>query len=204
MSGRNVVSIQQHRRARRLAIDRGMVAMMVIVAAEATMFIGMVTAFLVTRVVDGTAWPPPDQPWFPLGKTAINTTALLVSGALVLRAARNWDNREARLGPLLMAAIILGAFFLFFQGLVWSNLIRDGLILSSSLPGVFFCIIIGMHGLHTLATLALLSVIWLRLEPFREDVPTRAALSASAFSAASIAWYFAVGIWPVLWGCLYV
>ncbi len=205
MSGQNVVSIQPHRRARRFAIDRGMVAMIVIVVSEAMMFLGMVTAFMLTRSVDGTVWPPPNQPWFPLGETAINTAALLASGALVFRAARTWDNRDARIGPLLLAAIVLGSFFLFFQGIVWRNLIDDGLTLTSSDHGVFFCIIVGMHALHVVGTLSFLSVIWLRLKPFRdENVPARAALSSSAFSAACISWYFAVGIWPVLYVCLYL
>ena len=55
-----------------------------------------------------------------------------------------------------------------------------------------------------LGSLVFLGVVWLRLKPFRDDeAPTRGALSRSAFSGARICWYFAVGIWPLLYACLY-
>ena len=205
MSNQNVISLRPHQRARKFAIDLGMVSMLIIVFAEAMVFIGMVAAFMLTRAVEGTVWPPVDQPWFPLGETAINTAALLASGALVFRAARTWDDPEARIGPLLLSAIALGSFFLFFQGVVWFKLIRDGLSLMSSHHGQFFCLIVGVHAGHVLGALAFLGVVWVRLKPFRdEDIPPRGALSRSAFSAARISWYFAVGSWPVLWLCLYL
>jgi heme/copper-type cytochrome/quinol oxidase subunit 3 len=205
VSGQNVISLQPHRRARRVAIDLGMVAMLVVVAFEAMTFVGLVCAFMLTRAADGAAWPPPGQPWFPLGETAVNTAALLAAGGLVYRAARTWENPEARIGPLLLAAIVLGSFFLFFQGVVWWNLIDEGLRVTSSHHGKFFCLIVGMHAGHTLAALAFLSVVWLRLKPFRDDdAPPRGPLHASAFSAARISWYFAVGVWPFLYLCLYL
>lgn len=205
MSGQNVISLRSHRRARRVATDLGMVAMLVIVAFEAMLFVGMVGAFMLTRAAAGAAWPPPGQPWFPLGETAVNTAALLLSGALVFRAARTWDNPEARVGPLLLTAIVLGGFFVFFQGIVWLNLIGEGLTVTSSHHGKFFCIIVGMHAAHLVGALIFLGVVWLRLKPFRDDdIPPRGLLSSSAFSAARISWYFAVGIWPALYVCLYL
>jgi heme/copper-type cytochrome/quinol oxidase subunit 3 len=106
---------------------------------------------------------------------------------------------------MLVTAIALGSFFLFFQGVVWFNLLRDGLDLTSSHHGKFFCIIVGTHAAHVLGSLVFLGVVWLRLKPFRDDeAPTRGALSRSAFSGARICWYFAVGIWPVLYVCLYL
>lgn len=205
MSGPNVISLQPHRRARRIAIDLGMVAMLVVVVCEAMLFVGLVCAFLLTRAVDGSAWPPPGQPWFPVGETALNTAALLAAGGLVYRAARSWENREARIAPLLLAAIVLGSFFLFFQGVVWWKLLADGLRVTSTNHGKFFCLIVGMHAGHTLAALAFLSVVWLRLKPFRdEEAPPRGPLRSSAFSAARIPLYFAVGVWPLLYLCLYL
>ena len=205
MSGQNVISLRPHRRARTIAIDLGMVAMLIIVAFEAMLFVGMVGAFMLTRSADGAVWPPPGQPWFPLGETAVNTAALFASGALVYRAARTWENPEARIGPLLLSAIALGGFFLFFQGVVWMNLLGQGLSLTSSHHGQFFCIIVGMHAAHIVGALAFLGFVWLRLKPFRDDdLPARGALSSSAFSAARISWYFAVAIWPPLYLCLYL
>jgi len=205
MSGPNVISLNPHRRARRLPLDLGRVAMLVILAFEAMTFVGMVAAFLLTRAAVDGVWPPPGQPWFPPGETAINTAALLASGALVLRAARTWVNPTARIGPLLLGAIVLGYFFLFFQGVVWIKLLRDGLNVTTSHHGTFFCLIVGMHAAHVALALVFLSVVWLRLKPFREeDAQPRGSLSNSTFSAARIFWYFAVGLWPVLYLFLFL
>ncbi len=205
MSGQNVISLGPHRRARRMAVDLGLVAMLMVVISEAMVFVGMIGAFMLTRASEAAIWPPPGQPWFPLGETILNSAALLASGGLVHRAARNWDNPDARIGPTLLAAMALGGFFLFFQGVVWAKLVAAGLDLTSSHHGKFFCIIVGMHAMHVAGALMFLGVVWLRLKPLRDDgLPPRGALSSSAFSAARVAWYFAVGIWPPLYLCLYL
>ncbi len=196
MSGPNVIPLHPNRRPRSAVVKDGAIAMLVFVIIEAMMFAGLVSAFMLTRAVAGGAWPPAGQPWFPLEETAINTAALLVSGALVFLAAHAWEKREARVGPLLLAAIALGAFFVFFQGIEWVALIRQGLTLTSSLHGYFFCLIVGMFGAHALGALIFTGVCWRRLK--------RGSLSSSAFSAARILWYFVVGVWPVLYLCLYI
>ncbi len=204
MSGQNVILLDPDRRVRRPIVADGAVAMLVLVSVEAMMFAGLVSAFMLTRAAAGGAWPPAGQPWFPLEETAINTAALLVSGALVFLAARAWEKREARIGPLLLAAITLGAFFVFFQGVLWVALIRQGLTLTSSQHGNFFCLIVGMHGAHVLGALIFMGIVWLRLKPLRDDEEPRGSLSSSVFSAARTLWYFVVGVWPVLYLCLYL
>ena len=199
MSGPNVIPLHPNRRARSAVVEDGTIAMLVWLIFEAMMFAGMVIAFMLTRAAAGGAWPPA-QPQLPLGETAVNTAALLVSGGLVFLAAHAWEKREARIGPLLTAAIALGAFFVFFQGVA---LIRQGLTLTSSQHGSFFCLIVGMHGAHALGALIFMGVAWLRLKPLRDDEEPRGSLSSGAFSAARILWYFVVGLWPVLWVCLY-
>jgi len=204
MSGQNVILLDPNRRARSAVVEDGPIAMLVFVSVEAMMFAGLVSAFMLTRAAAGGAWPPAGQPWFPLEETAINSAALLVSGALVFLAARAWEKREARIGPLLLTAIALGAFFVFFQGILWVAVIREGLTLSSSQHGAFFCLIVGMHGAHVLCGLIFMGIVWLRLKPLRDDGEPRGSLSSSAFSAARALWYFVVGVWPVLYLCLYL
>ena len=196
MSGQNVVRLHPKRPARRAVDENGAIATLVFVIVEAMMFAGLVSAFMLTRAAAGGTWPPAGQPRLPLAETAVNTAALLVSGGLVFLAARAWEKREARIGPLLLAATALGAFFVFFQGMEWVALIRQGLTLTSSQPGNFFSLIVGMNGAHALGALIFMGVAWLRLK--------RGSLSSSAFSATRILWYFAVGVWPVLYLCLYL
>ncbi len=201
MSGSTVIRLQVNRRARWAVAGNSATAMLVSVIVEGMMFTGVVIAFILTRASAGTAWPPAGQPWFPLEETTINSAALLASGALVLRAARVWRNPQARIGPLLIAAIALGAFFLFFQGLGWVMVVGEGLALTSNHHGVFFCLIVGLHAANTLGALIFLSAVWLRLKPLRDDGDPRGSLTSSTFLAARILWYFVVGIWPILYLC---
>jgi heme/copper-type cytochrome/quinol oxidase subunit 3 len=104
MNGQNIIPLRPQRRAQAAApLDPGVIAALGVVTLATMMLAGVVSAFLVTRAVAGADWPPPGQPWFPPGETAINTTALLASGGLVLRAARRSRDPEARLGPTLLA-----------------------------------------------------------------------------------------------------
>jgi cytochrome c oxidase subunit 3 len=204
MSGRNVIALPTNRRARSAFPEDGMVAMLIFLIFGAMIFAGMVGIFMLTRTAAGGAWPPAGQPWFPLEATAINTAVLLVSGVLVFLAARAWEKREARVRPLLFSAIVLGACFVFFQGVMWVALIRQGLTLTSSQHGNFFCLIVGMHGANVLGALIFLGVVWRRLKPLRDDEEQRGSLSRSTFSAARMLWYFVVGVWPVLYLSLYL
>ncbi len=196
MSGQNVIPLHPNRRARSAVVEDGAIAMLVFVIVETMMFAGMVSAFMLTRAAAGGAWPPAGQPRLPLEETAINTAALLASGALVFLAAHAWEKREARTGLLLTAAIALGAFFVFFQGIEWVALVRRELTMTSSQHGKFFCLIVGMHGAHALGALIFMGVAWLHLK--------RGSLRSGTFSAARILWYFAVGVWPVLYLCLHL
>ena len=205
MSGRNVIAFDQNRRSRRLFPEESIVAMFVFLIFDAMILAGMVGGFMLTRAAAGGAWPPAGQPWFPPEYLAINTAALLISGALVFLAARSWENPKSRIGPLLLAAIVLGTFFVFFQGALWIGLVRQGLTVSSSQHGDLFCLIVATHGAHAVGALILLSVIWLRLKPLRDDDhEERESSSSSSFRAVRLLWYFTVGVWPVLCLCLYL
>ena len=204
MGGQNVFPLQPSRRARSAVIEDGAIAMLVFVTFEAMMFTGMVIVFVLTRAAAGDAWPPAGQPWFPLGETAVTTAALLASGALVFQAGRAGEMRQASIRPVLLAAIALGVFFVLSQGIAWVSLIRQGLTLTSSQHGSFFCLIVGTHGANALGALIFLGVAWMRLKPAPDDEQARKPLSNGAFSAARILWYFVVGVWPVLWLSLYL
>ena len=195
MSGENLIPFHPSRRARRAVVEDGAIAMLVFVIVEAMLFAGMLSAFMLTRAAASGVWPPAGLP-LSLVETAVNTAALLVSGALVFQAAQLWEKRDAGIGALLLAAIGLGAFFLIFQGIESMALIREGLSLTAGQHGKFFGLIVGIYGAHALGALIFLGVARLRLK--------RGSLSSSAFSAARILWYFVVGVWPVLYLCLYL
>ncbi len=89
MSGRNVIPLDPSRRVvRRAFLEDGIIAMLIFLIFDAMMFAGLVSAFMLTRAAAGGTWPPAGQPRLPLAETAVNTAALLVSGALVFLASR--------------------------------------------------------------------------------------------------------------------
>ncbi len=169
---------------------------LIFVMSESMLFAGLISAYTIVRTTAIGGWPPPNQPRLPIEQTAINTAALLLSGAMLFYANRAFRrDRNSAITPLAIA-MGLGAFFVVFQGVEWVALVHEGLTLTSSTLGGFFYLIVGIHGLHALAGLAVLTMVWLRL--------TRGVLAPGTFAGAQIFWYFVVGLWPLLYWRVYL
>src|SRR4051812_41383193 len=96
---------------------------------------------------------------------------------------------------LLSQAILLGSFFVIFQGYEWVHLIRYGLSMTSGIFGATFFLLIGSHGLHALIAVIAMALVYWKL--------VKGSLTADGLRAMSIFWLFVVGIWPVLYGLVY-
>jgi cytochrome c oxidase subunit 3 len=179
----------------RPVLPSAVLGMLIFVGTEVMLFAGMISAFLILRASAAGTWPPPGQPRLPFGETAINTAALLASGFMLWRARRAFAQVPAHAVRPLTIAMVLGAFFVLFQGYEWVMMIGEGLTLTSSNHGSFFYLIVGLHGLHVLAGLTVLSWAWWRLRG--------GFLSSSFFGAAQVFWFFVVGLWPVLYLLVY-
>jgi cytochrome c oxidase subunit 3 len=178
-------------------VSDGVLGMLIFIFAEVMFFAGLISAHSVVRSqAAGQMWPPYGQPRLPVEATAANTAALLVSGIVLVLAwlAFQRDRQSARV-PLLLA-ILLGAIFVFFQGLEWVALLGEGLTLQSSPYGGFFYLIVGAHALHAVAALTALAWAWWRLDNGRLTAPLLATVSAF--------WYFVVLVWPVLYWKVYL
>jgi hypothetical protein len=69
-----------------------------------------------------------------------------------------------RLKGMLLATVVLGLIFLWFQGYEYLHAYRDlGLRLDSGIYGNTFFILTGFHGLHVLLGTLFLTIIWLRI-----------------------------------------
>jgi heme/copper-type cytochrome/quinol oxidase subunit 3 len=182
-------------RERRKVVPNEVLGVTIFILTEMKLFAGFISAFTISKAA-APMWPPAGQPRLPLEETAINTAALLLSGALAWWAGRQFE----RVGPRsarwpLVGSIALGAFFLAFQGMEWVALLREGLTLTSSTHGAFFYLIVGAHGLHALGGLAVMLVLLRRLQGER--------LSPDEFWAGRLFWYFVVLLWPVLYWQVY-
>ncbi len=176
-------------------VPSAVMGMLIFVITEMMFFAGLVSAFMIVRA-SAMVWPPPNQPRLPLEETAVNTAALLLSGLVLFFARRTFQRDRQRATMPLMISMLLGAFFVVFQGFEWVGLIREGLTLTSSTLGSFFYLIVGIHALHAVVALGVLAYAWLRLQ--------RGWLTSSQLAVAEIFWYLVVGVWPVLYLTVYM
>ena len=181
--------------ARSPVIPNGVLGMTLFVASETMLFGGMISAFTIIRS-SALLWPPLGQPRLPFAETAVNTAALLLSGVVLYLAQRAYTRDPSRALRPLGISVLLGAFFVLFQGAEWVALVREGLTITSSTMGSFFYLIVGMHALHAVAALGLLGHTWLRLR--------QGWLVQSQLAAAQVFWYFVVGLWPILYLVVYL
>ena len=169
----------------------------IFVAVEMMLFAGFISAHtIIEAAYPPGAWPPPDQPRLPVEVTALTTTMLLASGLTLWRAGRRFASDPAGAAPVLNLAIALGAVFVGVQGVEWVRLISEGLTLSSSTFGAFFYLIVGAHALHAIPALVVLGWAAMGLR--------KGALTADAFAAVRLFWYFVVLLWPVLYVLVYL
>lgn len=175
-------------------VPSGVLGMLIFVMTEVMLFAGLISAFSIVKA-GSPVWPPPNQPRLPLEETAVNTLALLLSGAMLFVARRRYQRDRASARLPLLAAMLLGLFFVGFQGAEWVALVTQGLTLTSSTLGSFFYLIVGLHALHAVAALLVLAYAWLRIQ--------RGWLARRHLATAEVFWYFVVGIWPVLYLVVY-
>ena len=178
-------------------ISNGVLGMLIFIFTETMFFSGLISAHAIVRSnAAGQMWPPFGQPRLPVQETAVNTAALLVSGLVLLIAWFAFRREPSRARIPLLLSILLGGFFVWFQGLEWAALLREGLTLQSSSYGGFFYLIVGSHAAHALAALAGLIWAWFRLDKDR--------LTTSQFATVAAFWYFVVLVWPVLYVKVYL
>ena len=177
-------------------IPHGLFGMLIFVVAEIMFFAGLISAFVIVKAA-ASVWPPMGQPRLPIEETALNSVALLVSGVLLIVAHRAFHrgDRESMKRPMWIA-LILGSFFVFFQGVEWVALLSQGLTMTSSSLGSFFYLIVGIHAVHAVAALTLLAIASLRLR--------RGWLTPGLFGAAEALWFFVVAVWPILYLVVYL
>jgi cytochrome c oxidase subunit 3 len=177
-------------------IPNAVLGVLIFLGAEAMLFAGLMSAYLVLRA-GSVAWPPPDQPRLPVAVTAINTLILLCSGYTMARAhAAVRRNQSTELRRWMTATALLGGIFLLVQGSEWIRLIHYGL---TGVYGGTFYTLIGCHGLHVVG--ALIAVLVVRRAAGRGDYTAR---NHAAVTACQLFWFFVVGVWPVLYVLVYL
>ena len=180
-------------------VSNAVLGMLMFLAFEAMFFAGLLGAFLVFRLAS-TNWPPPGEPYLPIGVTWVNTGVLLWSGVTMRQAHRAIrDGSQSGLVRGLGLTAILGAIFLAVQGGEWIRLVHYGLTLRSGTYGATFYTLIGCHGLHVFGAVVWLAVIRLQARRGRFS-PERDV----GVQLCKMYWMFVVGLWLVLFPIVYL
>ncbi len=186
------------RAARELVVSNARLGLLVLLAAETMLFMGLVGAYIVFRTASA-SWPPAGLPQLPLLVTWLNTVVLLGSGYtmhLAREAARVGD-RYTLIRRLVLTAA-LGVIFLVVQGSEWARLVHYGLTISSGTYGASFYTLIGLHGAHVLG-----AVVWLVGVSIAARVGHRLA-SYAAVDVCAMYWTYVVGLWVALFALVYL
>jgi cytochrome c oxidase subunit III len=176
---------------------RGHVGMFALIAAETSIFVIFVVAYIfyIGKSVTG-----------PLPREALEVpiffTICLLSSSLTIhlavKALRQAEMR--RFSRWWLATIALGATFLYGTAREWQRLIYEvGLTISTNLFGTTYYSLVGLHGFHVVVGLILLSAVmaftWfgsVRHEhTYRVDV-------------LSLYWHFVDAVWVVVFTVVYI
>jgi heme/copper-type cytochrome/quinol oxidase subunit 3 len=171
--------------------------MLIFVACEVMFFLALFSAYFVSKSKVGATWSPPGDIRLPVLATGFNTLVLLVSGFLLSAAVKAYGEASTRSKAftLFLQAVLLGAFFVAFQGYEWVNLLRYGMTIGSGLFAATFYLIIGSHAVHACG--AILAMLFMLPKVKKQSA------TVDGMKAMQIFWLFVVGIWPILYGLVY-
>lgn len=167
---------------------------LMLIAAETMLFAGLIGSYVMFRM-GSVVWPSAHL-YLPLGATWLNTGVLLVSSYTMQRAIYAARKHErSLLFRQLGLTLALGSLFLGVQGYEWTQLIRDGLTISTGIYGATFYTLIGCHALHVLAAVLWLGVI---LWYARKDI------SPVYVEICGMYWRYICTLWMVLFALVYL
>lgn len=177
--------------------SRGVVGMLCLILAEATIFLIFIVAY-VFYIGKSLSGPTPHD----VLSMPIFISICLLSSSLTIHfavAALHQDN--GRLCSLWLAAtVLLGSIFLGGTALEWHHLIYvDGLTIRTNLFGTTFYSLVGLHGSHVIVGLIMLvlALLFSLLGRLKSEHVGR-------LDVLSLYWHFVDGVWVVVFLVVYV
>ncbi len=143
---------------------------------------------------------PTPQEILNIPLTSVSTFVLLMSSlamVLALAAVMRGDTRYSRVWLATTAG--LGAVFLGFQALEFTQFVDEGLKISTNLFGSTFFVLTGCHGLHVLV-----GVIWLATLLILSARGKLGPEKAMNVEIAGLYWHFVDVVWIVIFTVVYL
>jgi heme/copper-type cytochrome/quinol oxidase subunit 3 len=164
-----------------------------------TLFFGSLISTYMVYKHESVVGPFPHEV-FNIPLTSVSTFVLLMSSLAMVIAldAVQRGNRKWSLISI-MAVIVLGATFLGFQGLEFSEFYHEGLTLQTNLFGSTFFILTGFHGAHVSIGVIWLFLLW--MEAFRGKLGPDKSLRVEI---AGLYWHFVDIVWIAIFTLIYL
>jgi cytochrome c oxidase subunit III len=177
--------------------DRGRVAMLSLIAAEASIFAIFVVAYVFYLGKSLTGPMPKDVLSIPI----VYTICLLSSSLTIHFAAKSLRRGSVlSFGVLWLATITLGAAFLYGTATEWYRLIyKEGFTIGTNLFGTTYYSLVGLHAFHVVVGLVSLSIVMV----FTLLGSVRAE-HAERIDVLSLYWHFVDMVWVVVFTVVYV
>lgn len=177
--------------------DRGRVAILSLIAAEAAIFTIFVVAYVFYLGKSLTGPMPKDILSVP-----IFYTICLLSSSLTIHFAAKSLRRGGVLtfGVWWLVTITLGAAFLYGTGTEWYRLIyKERFTISTNLFGTTYYSLIGLHGFHVVVGLLSLSIVMVFTL-----LGSVGSERAERIDVLSLYWHFVDVVWIVVFTVVYV
>jgi cytochrome c oxidase subunit 3 len=165
--------------------------------AEAMIFFGLFTAYLIYRSVSP-VWPPEGTPERELLLPGINTI-ILISSSFVMHKGQDAIKKDDVAGLKLWFGVTAVMGLIFLAGQVYEYFhLEFGL--TTNLFASCFYVLTGFHGLHvTFGLLLILAVLWRSLKADHYS-----SQSFFGVEAAELYWHFVDVVWIVLFVLVYL
>lgn len=199
----------QHVGAARLAsplrrieqLPRPLVVLYVALVAIASLFVGLVTAYVYTHLTTNIA-----SGMHPLPRYfSLSTIVLLMSSYVLSQAQRLYAQDDlTMLARCLAATLLMGCIFAGLQVLGWRELLGHGVHFTNRTGhGTYLYLISGLHVAHVLAGMVYLLVVLLRVihadqDAIRSLVFIRNPYYRRQLTMLGTYWHFIGGLWVVL------
>ena len=182
-------------------IPRALVVLYFIMAAVASIFAGLLVAYVYTHTVNDVV-----SGGYPFPRYFSLSTIVLLGSSYILSRAR-WLYEQDDLTMLarcLGATLLLGCVFAGLQVLGWRELLGHGVAFAGrDANGTYLYIISGLHVAHVLAGMVYLLVVLLRVihadqDAVRSLVFIRNPYYRRQLTMLSTYWHFVDGLWVLL------
>lgn len=167
-------------------------------SSELMFFAGLFAMYFVARAQADGNWPP--EPVHLNLALAVPVTLVLIASSFTCQmgvfAAERGDVFGLRRWYII--TLLMGTFFVLGQGFEYSQLVAEGVTISSMVWGSVFYITTGFHGLHVIG--GLIAFVFLLV---RTRVSKFTPAQATAAIVVSYYWHFVDIVWIALFATIY-